>query len=438
MLICRVCQEEKEDEMFKLDNRRGTRYVICKKCQNKQAKEHYKAIKLGEIVKPKKAHPLTQVCTTCNIEKPIYDFEYLEVQDWYRKECRECGNKPTERQKLLTQGKKVCKICGQIKFLQNFAPNRRICLDCFGHKILPPEEISRRRKNKLLTDSKICARCHTEKPLTDYYTQSYCVQCSRDISNEKRVRHTPKTSARIKHNTEQHELLLQGKKKCGGCLEIKDLAEFYRNTGRNTKTVSGYGYCKKCMSSLILWDQIKKQRESFLAKTLEYINKEYTCEVCAETKAVWEFPNEERYRNICSKCREVAAKKRLMLGKLRKHKERKKTDPAYRISCKLSNNIRQALRGKKHGSYKSYIGCSLEFFKDWIEKQFVPEMSWDNYSEWHIDHYVPQAYFTEKDLKVCWNYRNLRPLWAKDNTDKGDTLPADYKEFLDRVRKEIA
>jgi len=39
-------------------------------------------------------------------------------------------------------------------------------------------------------------------------------------------------------------------------------------------------------------------------------------------------------------------------------------------------------------------------------------MSWDNFGEeWQFDHVIPVAYFNfedENDLKLCWNFTNLR------------------------------
>lgn len=57
-------------------------------------------------------------------------------------------------------------------------------------------------------------------------------------------------------------------------------------------------------------------------------------------------------------------------------------------------------------------------------------MSWGNYGKfgWHIDHIIPCAAFDlarEDHQMVCFNYRNLQPLWSKDNLSKGDTVDLD-------------
>ena len=49
-------------------------------------------------------------------------------------------------------------------------------------------------------------------------------------------------------------------------------------------------------------------------------------------------------------------------------------------------------------------------------------MTWKNYGEWHIDHIKPCSKFNltdEEEQKKCFNYKNLQPLWASENTSKG-------------------
>lgn len=66
-------------------------------------------------------------------------------------------------------------------------------------------------------------------------------------------------------------------------------------------------------------------------------------------------------------------------------------------------------------------------------------MSWDNYgTDWHIDHIVPCAYFdltNENHQRVCFNWRNLQPLWKKDNLSKNRKLLSDYKEKIEYISK---
>ena len=45
---------------------------------------------------------------------------------------------------------------------------------------------------------------------------------------------------------------------------------------------------------------------------------------------------------------------------------------------------------------------------------------------WHIDHIIPCAFFDltkASHQRVCFNWQNLQPLWAKDNLSKRDKFP---------------
>lgn len=97
------------------------------------------------------------------------------------------------------------------------------------------------------------------------------------------------------------------------------------------------------------------------------------------------------------------------------------------VGVKLAHNLRARLRlallnEQKVGSAIQDLGCSIEYFKQYLEFQFKNGMTWDNYGEWHIDHTKPLASFDltnrEQFLKAC-HYTNLQPLWAAENLAKG-------------------
>jgi len=53
--------------------------------------------------------------------------------------------------------------------------------------------------------------------------------------------------------------------------------------------------------------------------------------------------------------------------------------------------------------------------KLYLEKQFLPEMNWENHGNiWEIDHIKPCANFDLTDIKQqqeCFHYTNLQPLF---------------------------
>jgi len=75
------------------------------------------------------------------------------------------------------------------------------------------------------------------------------------------------------------------------------------------------------------------------------------------------------------------------------------------------------------------LGCSIPEFIKYIEAQFSPGMSWENWSRkgWHLDHKQPLASFDLTDseqAKIACHYSNLQPLWAKANEAKGAKIEA--------------
>lgn len=100
-------------------------------------------------------------------------------------------------------------------------------------------------------------------------------------------------------------------------------------------------------------------------------------------------------------------------------------NPSFRMSVNLRCRIRDALKGKnKSKSTMELLGCSFEELKVHLESKFSEGMTWENYKYdgWHIDHIIPCASFDlskEEDVKKCFHWTNLQPLWRKDNISKG-------------------
>ena len=78
------------------------------------------------------------------------------------------------------------------------------------------------------------------------------------------------------------------------------------------------------------------------------------------------------------------------------------------------------------------VGCSLEFLKSHLEKQFDDKMTWDNYgSYWSLDHIMPMASFDlsiKEEQNKCFNWMNLQPLERKENIRKGAKILPQYQK----------
>jgi hypothetical protein len=101
-----------------------------------------------------------------------------------------------------------------------------------------------------------------------------------------------------------------------------------------------------------------------------------------------------------------------------------------KAQARALSNLRKRLRDEvpnrainKEPSHSSLLGCTVKALCKHLEYQFINGMSWDNYGEWHIDHIIPCAYFdlnNKQQLKACFHYTNLQPLWAWENIAKGN------------------
>ena len=91
-------------------------------------------------------------------------------------------------------------------------------------------------------------------------------------------------------------------------------------------------------------------------------------------------------------------------------------------SCMVGNTVRKALKCEKSKRSVEYLGCSIDEFKEHIEKKFQEGMTWDNHGEWHIDHFIPLKYEnpTIEEVIERLHYTNTQPLWASENMSKGN------------------
>lgn len=85
------------------------------------------------------------------------------------------------------------------------------------------------------------------------------------------------------------------------------------------------------------------------------------------------------------------------------------------LRCQFRNAL---VEDRKTSSVWSLVGCSREKLMAWLEMHFDAGMTWDNYGEWHVDHIVPVNTFDDPQSAECWNWSNLRPMWASDNCSR--------------------
>ena len=116
-------------------------------------------------------------------------------------------------------------------------------------------------------------------------------------------------------------------------------------------------------------------------------------------------------------------------------RKRRESNIHFKLFCNIRARTNKAFKSqnvRKTNTTFDLLGCSHLFFKSRIIHQFYGNMTIENYgSGWQIDHFLSIASFNlldENDMKKCFNWINLRPIYVKDNIIKGDKI--DYHLYL--------
>lgn len=200
------------------------------------------------------------------------------------------------------------------------------------------------------------------------------------------------------------------KKHCYSCDTYKVLSDF----GKQTNAWDNLNrMCRCCFNE---YKQNKRKNDPKYKEKDEEYNEEYKKSGRRREKSQQYY--EENKEKINKKSAEY---------KNKKYNE----DPTFRLVIlhrARVNALIKNLKMNKNVAYKDskleLLGCSPQELKEWIENKFIEGMSWDKLGVHgiHIDHVIPCAKFDlsiEENVRKCFHYTNLQPLWAKDNLSKG-------------------
>jgi hypothetical protein len=348
-------------------------------------------------------------CNKCKQNKAAEDFHKG------RAECKECNNQERRfkrmkkgyseahkwsvlQQDLRKQGKKKCTYCLEIKSIDEF----------------------RYQKHRKTYQSN-CKKCQSKKQSIKKKAERAIRRAERErLRQEKREKRALEVQAK-KQEKEKLKLAQQQEKQqkeqlkldkynyclenqvkiCSKCKQEKKWSEFNKSNKKvKAKIDLTFGLGSRCRSCSKIYSKkhYQENRELFLEKGKKY------------------------YQDILN---DPEAKAHRLNYARNYRKQRTKTDPIFRFKCSVRRCIRDAFKRKNKTKSKKalkYLGCTWNEFMDYMEKQFQPGMSFDNYGfdGWHIDHIVPLATAkTEEQVAKLNHYTNLQPLWAKDNMSKG-------------------
>ena len=319
---------------------------------------------------------MSKSCKRCHQEKS--EDEYYTG----RPECKVCTNKRrTEQLKAKYNPENmdmndviICRCCKESKPRGMFEFKKRSCIEC---NAIPISEKARRKyetgKEGLDLITRKCIACLEEKPGTDFYsTKTTCIKCLTQ-----------------RYHDGKHNVNLCDRKICGRCGVEKPLCDYWYR--RNL--------CKLC-------------------------DRQYHIEWCQK--------NPERLRYHLKKYREMPES---MEKKRKYRKDYFQNNPIQKVIEAYRGRIRALIKDSRSDSDCSidWLGCSIDFFKKWLEYNFTNEMTWENHGTyWHLDHITPCAsfdFYKYEDRHKCFHWSNIAPLEAKENIIKHKKILHEHISF---------
>lgn len=203
---------------------------------------------------------------------------------------------------------------------------------------------------------------------------------------------------------------------CSKCKVEKDLTEFKKD---KSKKLGRSSQCKECqkpyakkyqLENLDKWQgYTKKWRENNLEQSRK-INKDYyesNKDAHKKRMKIWNENNPDYMKEWHSQNREEYNLKQ---------RKRWNNDPVHRLKGNIRTRIYRAIKDKSEATFE-LLGCPIEEYIVYLEKQFYGGMSWENYGKyWEIDHVIPLS------KGGSYHYTNTQPLTITENRTKKDNL----------------
>lgn len=223
-----------------------------------------------------------------------------------------------------------------------------------------------------------------------------------------------------------------GFKICQTCKEVKVIEEYWKNKrsfdGLNATCNSCKNFTKSLISNTVPENdnysktcrscKLLKNKDAFTKNSKNKDGLSCDCSECnVKRVAEWASENRERYKKY----------------KRNYTKSRKEEDPLFKLGISIrsliGNSIKRALNGKckKLKRTEAILGCSILELIEHLQSLFTEGMTLENHGNceecWHIDHKYPISLAeTEDEMLKLSNYKNLQPLWSRENISKGNKV----------------
>ena len=308
----------------------------------------------------------------------------MNLMIYTSKNCLDCNKRFTDHSR--NHGKKFCNYY------------------CQKHYIL-----ARRKRERIKNIEKSCVRCGKTFIQKFIREVKYCSPHCRAVVSWTRFEEIRKIRRRTDPVYHAHERQIKNK-------WIKNNKDKVRKFMKKAQSKESYKIKRRA------WWKMHMSNPENKEKRKEWERKWRSQDHVKAKNKLYKLNNRE---HISIKGREYSQRPEIQDRVRERTRYRLKNDPIFRIKATIRTRIylyvKRGLANKTLPT-STLIGCSWEFLKTHLEQQFKPNMNWDNYGKWHIDHHKAMAKFDllkEKELLECCNYSNLRPLWAEENMRKG-------------------
>ena len=127
------------------------------------------------------------------------------------------------------------------------------------------------------------------------------------------------------------------------------------------------------------------------------------------------------------------------MSKCKKCSSRNKRDLIHkRIVHNLKKRLRDDYKIKNYVKTKNFdeiFGIRPLGLKTYIESLFLEGMTWENYGLWEVDHIIPLSHANnQEEYELYTNYKNIQPLWKKDNLKKKNKLTEESLIVLSNLK----
>jgi hypothetical protein len=260
-------------------------------------------------------------------------------------------------------GKSITLIENTQKMSKRFDGAYKLNLKCFF--------VKKATYNKTATDTNLmkCSKCKKEKDETQKYKM--CLRCRTQAqghgskAREKRKENEPPKVIVVKSPEVFITSLDLATKACSKCKIIKTVDRFYKSS----KNINLYR--AECISCHKKW---------------------------------WNGYYEETWSEILA--------------------DKFQNNPIYRLGSNIRSYIQAHMkyqRKEKEESSSKYIGCTVQFFRQWL---IYNNPNYED-EEYHMDHVIPVSLFDlhyTDQIELAFHWTNIQVLKAKDNLSKSNKL----------------